>query len=119
MTSFNYLKDHILYQIFKTILSISSKKHETVTDNPSITTYVDKIIIIFKIKAGYYLQRLMSEKKKLLGSDKSKINKDQSGENMPYLEATKVVLMYCYIDNDEYQQDSGVLYTFGLDKPFS
>ena len=46
----------------------------------------------------------MSEKKKLLGSDKSKINKDQSGENMPYLEATKVVLIYCYIDNDEYQQ---------------
>ena len=65
MTSFNYLKDHILYQIFKTILSISSKKHETVTDNPSITTYVDKIIIMFKIKAGYYLQRLMSEKKEI------------------------------------------------------
>ena len=28
--------DHIPYQIFKIILSISSKKYETVTDNPPI-----------------------------------------------------------------------------------
>ena len=32
----NYLMDHIPYQIFKIILSISSKKYETVTDNPPI-----------------------------------------------------------------------------------
>ena len=63
MKSLNYLMDHILHQIFKTVLSISSKKHETVTDNLSIMIYVDKIEnrITFKIKTGYYLEILTSE----------------------------------------------------------
>ena len=41
---------------FKYILN----KHETVTDNPSITMYVTKIEnrITFKIKTGYYLELL-------------------------------------------------------------
>ena len=52
MKSFNYLMDHILYQIFKFTLNISLKKHETVTINTLITTYVNKIKnrIAFKIK---------------------------------------------------------------------
>ena len=34
------------------------KKHDTVTDNPSIKIYVNKIenTIVFKIKTGYYLE---------------------------------------------------------------
>ena len=34
------------------------KKHETVTDNPSIMIYIDKIKnrIMFKIKTGYYVE---------------------------------------------------------------
>ena len=35
----NYLMDHILYQIFKTILSVFKKKHKNI-DNPSIRIYV-------------------------------------------------------------------------------
>ena len=38
-----FLMDCILYQIFKTILSISLKKHEKLTDNPPIRIYVNKI----------------------------------------------------------------------------
>ena len=51
------------------------KKHETVTDNPSIRIQVNKMEngITFKIKTGYYLEPLMSETMKLLGSTKSKI----------------------------------------------
>ena len=51
------------------------EKHETVTDNPSIMIYVNKIgnRITFKIKAEYYLELLTSETMKLLGSTKSKI----------------------------------------------
>ena len=34
---------------------------------------------------------------KLLGSTKSKINKDKNGENVPHLEITEVVLIHCII----------------------
>ena len=51
--------------------------HETVTDNPSIMIYVNKIEnrITFKTKTWYYLDLLMSKTMKLLRSTKSKISK--------------------------------------------
>ena len=49
---------------------------------------------------------------KLLGSTKSKITKDENGENLPHLEITEVILVHCNIVNNDYQQDSRVLYTF-------
>ena len=57
------------------------KKDETVTDNPSIRIYVNKIEnrITFKIKTEYYLELLTPETMKLLGSTKSKITKDENG----------------------------------------
>ena len=53
------------------------KKHETVTDNLSIMVSVNKIEnrITFKIKTELYLELLMPETMKLLGSTKSKITK--------------------------------------------
>ena len=65
------LPDNILYQVFKTILSISLK-NGTVTDNPSIRIYVNKIEnrTAFKMKTVYYLELLTSETMKLLGSTK-------------------------------------------------
>ena len=56
---------------------------------------------------------------KLLGSTENKITKDKNGENEPHLVLTKVVLVYCDIVNNDYQQDSQVLYTFVPHKPFS
>ena len=47
----------------------------------------------------------MPETMKLLGSTKSKINKDENGENVPYLGITEVVLIHCNIVNNDYQQD--------------
>ena len=44
--------------------------------------------------------------------------KDKSGENVPHLEITKVVLVHCNIVNNDYQQVSRVLYTFFPNKPF-
>ena len=49
---------------------------------------------------------------KLLGSSKSKITKDETGENVPYLEITEVVLIYCNVVNNNYQRNARVLYTF-------
>ena len=43
---------------------------------------------------------------KLLGSTKSKITKDENGENLPHLDITEVVLVHCNIVSNDYQQDS-------------
>ena len=47
-----------------------------------------------------------------------KINEDKNGENIPHLENTEVVLVPCNMVNNDYQQDSRVLYTFVPNKPF-
>ena len=49
---------------------------------------------------------------KLLGGTKSKMTKNENGENVPQLEISKVLLIHCNIVSNDYQQDSGVLYTF-------
>ena len=41
-----------------------------------------------------------------------KITRDKNGENVSHLEINEVVLVLCNIVNNDYQQDSGVLYTF-------
>ena len=61
------------------------KKHETLTENPPIQIYPNKIKnrIVFKIKTGYKLELLTSEKMKLLGSTGKDVDKDKDGENVP------------------------------------
>ena len=49
---------------------------------------------------------------KSLGSTKNKITKDKNGENVPHLEIPEVALVHFNIVNNDYQQDSRVLYTF-------
>ena len=46
---------------------------------------------------------------KLLVSTKSKITKDENGENLPYLEITEVVLIPCNVVNNTYQQNPRAL----------
>ena len=55
---------------------------------------------------------------KLLGPTENKKNKNKNGENVPHLEITEVVLVHCDIVNNDYQQDSRVIYTFVPNKPF-
>ena len=55
---------------------------------------------------------------KLLGSTENKITKNKKGKNVPHLEITEVVFVYCKTINNDYQQDSKGLYTFFLNKPF-
>ena len=96
------------------------KKHGEEIDNPSIRIYVNKIEnrITFKIKTEYYLELLTPDTIKLLGSTGNKITKDKNGENVPHLEITEVVLVHCNIVDNDYQQDSRVLFTFISSKPF-
>ena len=104
------------------------KKHGEKTDNPSIRIYVNKIKnrITSRIKTSCIIGRLYSryfeflrpETMKLFGSIKSKITKVRSGKNVSDLEIAEVVLVHCNIINNDYQQDSRVLYTFAPSKSF-
>ena len=95
------------------------KKYGENTDNPSVQIYVNKTEnrVTFKIKKGYDLELLTPEKMKLLGSTENKITKDKNRQNVPHLEITEVVLVHCNSVNNDYQQDSRVLYTFVPNKP--
>ena len=90
------------------------KKHRESVDNPSIRMYINRIEnrITFKIKNGYYLELLTPETMKLLGSTESKITKDKNGE------VVELVLVHCSLVNNDYQQDSRILYTFVPNKSF-
>ena len=96
------------------------KKHGENTDKPSVQIHVNKIEnrVTFKTKNGYSLEIVTPETMKLLGSTENKITKDKNSENVPHLETTEVVLVHCNIVNNDYQQDSRVLYTFVPNKPF-
>ena len=55
---------------------------------------------------------------KLLGSTKKYADQDKDGEDVPKLESVLVVLVYCNLVNNSYQQASKVLFTFVLNKQF-
>ena len=55
---------------------------------------------------------------KLIGNIKNNINRDENDENVPYLGVTEVVLVHWNIVNNDYQQDSRVLYTVLSNKSF-
>ena len=73
------------------------RNHLEKTVNPSMRIYKKKKEkrLAFKIKTGYYLERLTPETMKLFGSTKSKITKKENDKNEPYLEITEIVLIHC------------------------
>ena len=105
MDRISEIQDYIEYII---------KKHETIDENAPILIYVNTInnSIVFKIKTGYKLELLSKETMKLLGSTKDIIDTDKNRENVPRLENVEVVLVYCNLVNNNYQQHSRVLFTF-------
>ena len=96
------------------------KKHETIGENTPILIYVNTINnrIVFKIKTGYQLELLSKETMKLLGSTKDITDSDKNSENVPRLENVEVVLVYCNLVNNSYQQNSRVLFTFVPNKQY-
>ena len=61
------------------------KKHETLTENPPVQIYPNKIKnrIVFKIKTGYKLELLTPETMRLLGSTKKDVDANKNSENVP------------------------------------
>ena len=96
------------------------KKHETLTENPSIQIYPNKIKnrIVFKIKTGYKLELLTSETMKLLRGANKVVDQDKNGENVPKLESVEVVLVHCNLVKNDYQHASKVLFSFVPNKKF-
>ena len=74
--------------------------------------------VTFQIKNRYSPGLLTPETMKLPGSTKNKITKDKNGENVQHLEIIEEVLVHFDNINNDYQQDSRVLYTFVPNKPF-
>ena len=97
-----------------------NKDKDNDKNKPSVKIYINRVEnrITFKIKNGCTLELLTKETMKLLGSTEIKIIKDKNGENVPHLEITEIVLVYCNIANNYFQQDSRVLYTFVRNKSF-
>ena len=104
------LMDHILFQTFKITFEFIIKKHKTLTGNPPVQIYVNRIV--FKIKTSYKLELLSPETMKLLGSTKKDVDQDKDGEDVPKFESVEVVLVHCNLVNNSYQQASKVLFTF-------
>ena len=104
----------------KTILIFQLEKKVKKYSNLSIRICINKTEnrITFKNKTGYYVELLTPETMKLLESTRSKINKDNNCENAPHLQITEVVVVHYNIVNNDYQQDSRVLYTFFPNKSF-
>ena len=63
---------------------------------------VNNVYNTFKTKTAYYLELLTPETMELRGSTKSKVTKDENGENVPHLEITEVILVHCNIVNSNY-----------------
>ena len=96
------------------------KKHETLTQNPPVQIYVNKIKnrIVFKIKTGYKLELLTPETMKLLGSTKKVVDKNKNGKNVPKLESAEVVLVHCNLFKNYYQHTSKALFNYVPNKEF-
>ena len=104
------------------IFEYKIRKPKTVTNNVLIKTSVNKIENIITLKkkqdiiSNFYL---LKKRNCLVGSSKSKITKDKNGKNMSHFEITEVLLIHCNIVNNDYQQDSTVLYTLVPNKSVS
>ena len=96
------------------------KKHGTLTENPPVQFYPNKIKdrIVFKIKTGYKLHLLTLETTRLLGNTKKDVDKDKNGEIELKLESLEVVLVHCNLVKNDYQHSSKVLFTFVSNKQF-
>ena len=95
------------------------KKHETLTKNPPIQTYPNKIknrIVV--IKTSYKLELLTPETMRLLRSTKKGVEVDKNSEHVPKLESVEVVLIHCNLVKNDYRRTSKVSFSFAPNKQF-
>ena len=96
------------------------KKHETLTENPPVQIYLNKIKsrIAFKIKTDYKLELLTPKIVRLLGSTKMDVDADKNSENVTKLEYVEAVLVHFNLVKNDYQHSSKVLFSFVPNQQF-
>ena len=103
------------------ILKMVQKHEPTIktNENSPILIYPNEVKnrIVFKIKTGYKLELLTKETQKLL-SDGPIINKNKNSKNVPQLDQVEYVLLHCNTVENDYLQNSKLLYEFVPDKKF-
>ena len=104
--------------IYSRLYRVYHKKKETLSSNPTISICINRINnrLLLKIKYEYKLKLQTPETKKLFGSTKNVINKTKNGENVPISEVVKVVLVQCYLADNQYQQQVEILNAFTHNK---
>ena len=97
-----------------------TKKHETLTENPLLQIYANKIKnrIVFDIKVGQKLEFLTPETIQLLGGTIKDADKNKDAENVRKLESLELVLVHCNLVKNDYRHTSKVLFTLAPDKEF-
>ena len=98
------------------------QKHEsTIKNNEESPTFIYpnevKNRIVFKIKTGYKLELLTKETQKLLG-DGPLVDKNKNSKNVPQLDQVQYVLLHCNLVQNDYLQNSKLLYEFVPVKKF-
>ena len=72
---------------------------------------------MFKIKTGYKLQLLTNDVMRLLREGPI-TDTNKNGVNVPELEIVESVLVHCNVVQNDYLQNSKLLYTFAPDNAF-
>ena len=88
-------------------------KHETLTENPPVQIYPNKIKkrTVFKIKTSYKLELLTPKTMKLLEVQKD-VDKDENSKNVSKVESFEVVLVHCNLVKNDSQHISKVSFSF-------
>ena len=107
------IQDYFLKMIQKHESTIKNNEESPILIYPTEV----KNRIVFKIKSGYKLELLSKETQKLLG-DEPLIDKDKSSKNVPQLDQVEYVLLHCNLVQNDYLQNSKLLYEFVPDKKF-
>ena len=105
MKNFKYLMDHVLLQIFKIILSITSKIMKYLLIILQCKFISTKLMIKLLLKSNQdiiLLELLTTETMTLLECKEKKIETDENSENVSQLEITKVGLVHCSIIKNTY-----------------
>ena len=69
---------------------------------------------MFKIKDGYKLELQTLKTMKLFRGTKKLIDQTKNGEKVPSLKVVQVVLDQCNLADNEYQQNSDILYFYNI-----
>ena len=102
-------------------LNIIQKHESTIKNNEEspILIYPNEVKngIVLKIKTGYKSELLSKETQKLLG-DRAVVDKNKNSKSIPQLDQVEYVLLHCILVENEYLQNSKLLYEFVSDKRF-